>query len=55
MNKLLHQYHLNPTLKLAQKIRAYARAHPFDARMMDRDEADLLADIIHHANSGERK
>jgi hypothetical protein len=53
MQKLLAAYRLNPTLKNAQKLRAYARKHPFSACLLTREDADLLADAIHRANKGQ--
>ena len=50
MIKLLTAYRATPTLKLAQKLCAYARKHPFAACLLVAADADLLADAIHHAN-----
>lgn len=52
MTKLLNTYRANPTLKNAQKVRAYARSHPFSACLLQVADADLLADAIHQANKG---
>jgi hypothetical protein len=52
MNKLLIAYRANPTFKLAQKIRAYDRSHPFAACLLVPADADTLADAIHCANVG---
>ncbi len=51
MNKLLTSYRATPTFKLAQKIRAYDRAHPMATCLLTRDDADLVATAIHHANT----
>jgi len=53
MSKLLNAYRANPTLKAAQKLRAYSRAHPMAACMLAPADNDLLADAIHHANRGD--
>lgn len=53
MIKLVAAYNANRTLKNAQKIRAYARAHPMSVCMLLPAERDLVADAIHHANKGE--
>lgn len=53
MSKLLTAYRANPSLKNAQKLRAYERSHPMAVCMLPREDADLLADAIHHANRGE--
>jgi hypothetical protein len=50
MLKLLTIYRANQTLKNAQKLRAYARAHPFSACLLSNEDSDLLANAIHHAN-----
>lgn len=52
MAKLLAAYKANPTLKNAQKVRAYDRAHSMAACFCLGADADLLADAIHHANRG---
>lgn len=52
MLKLLNTYTANPTLKNAQKVRAYSRAHPFATCLLTTEQGDLLAEAIHHANSG---
>jgi len=52
MNKLMHAYRTAPTLKNAQKLRAYDRAHPMARCMFEREDYDLLADAIHQANKG---
>lgn len=51
MFKLLNTYRASPTVKNAQKLRAYDRSHPFAACMLTREDGDLLADAIHHANT----
>lgn len=55
MMKLINAYRADPSLKNAQKLRAYHRAHPMSCSMLYREESDLLADAIHHANSGKRQ
>jgi hypothetical protein len=50
MLKLIRAYQINPSLKNAQKLRAYERAHPMAVCMLAKNEADALADAIHHAN-----
>jgi hypothetical protein len=52
MNKLLTAYRANPTFKNAQKLRAYERAHMMAVCMLSRDDQNLLADAIYHANQG---
>jgi hypothetical protein len=52
MTKLLTAYRASASLKTAQKLRAYARSHPFAACLLSKDDADLLADAIHNANKG---
>lgn len=52
MTKVLNAYRTNPTLANAQKVRAYERKHPMAACMLTREDADLLADAIHHSNKG---
>jgi hypothetical protein len=52
MTKLLAAYRSAPTLKNAQKVRAYDRCHQMAACLLSREDADLLADAIHHANKG---
>lgn len=52
MTKLLEKYRVNKTLKIAQAIRAYGRKHPFSACLLRSEDADLMADAIHHANKG---
>jgi hypothetical protein len=49
MTKLLTAYRAAPTLKNAQKIRAYTRNHPMISCLYPAD-ADLVATAIHHAN-----
>jgi hypothetical protein len=51
MNKLISAYRVTPTLKNAQKLRAYERSHPMAVCMLSRADADLVADAIHHANT----
>lgn len=52
MTKVLATYRANPTLANAQKVRAYERKHPMAACMLTREDQNLLADAIHHANRG---
>lgn len=52
MKKVLDAYRANPTYAKAQKVRAYERSHPMAACMLSKEDADLLADAIHHANRG---
>lgn len=51
MAKLLASYRAKPSFANARKIRAYERAHPMALCCMSRDDADLIADAIHHANT----
>ncbi len=53
MKKLLEVYKANATRKNAQKIRAYERSHPMATCMLSKADADLVADAIHRANTGE--
>lgn len=51
MKKLLNQFRTDRSnVKLAVRIRAYARKHPMTACLVSLEEADLLADAIHLAN-----
>ena len=50
MSKLLASYRSAPTFKNAQKIRAYARKHSLATCLLNREDADMVADAIHHAN-----
>jgi hypothetical protein len=50
MTKLLNTYRAAPTLKNAQKVRAYERAHPMAVCLLSKADADLVADAIHQAN-----
>jgi hypothetical protein len=50
MTKLIAAYRAAATVKNAQKLRAYERSHPMAVCMLTREDADLLADAIHHAN-----
>ena len=52
MTKLLNTYRATPSLANAQKLRSYERKHPMAACLLVREDADLLADAIHHANKG---
>jgi hypothetical protein len=52
MQKLLTAYRANPTFKNAQKVRAYERSHPMAMCLLMREDADLVADAIYHANQG---
>lgn len=54
MNKLLdllNTYRGLRTLAAAQKVRAYERKHPMAAVLLNKLDADMLADAIHHANT----
>lgn len=53
MQQVLNQYRTFPTLKNAQKVRAYERRHMMASAMLTQEYSDLLADAIFHANSGE--
>jgi len=50
MARLITTYQQTPTLANAQRIRAYERKHPMCMVMLDREQADVVADAIHHAN-----
>jgi hypothetical protein len=52
MQKLLKTYRAAKLLSNAQKLRAYSRSHPMAACLLNKDDADLLADAIHQANLG---
>jgi len=52
MLKVLERYNANKTLKNAQAVRAYERAHPMARCMLTMELDNLLADAIHHANRG---
>lgn len=51
MTKLLTAYRANPTFANARKVRAYERSHSFSVCLLSREDADLVADAIHHANT----
>lgn len=53
MQKLLNAYKADRSLKNAQKIRVYDRAHPMASCLFAVVDQDLIADAIHHANVGE--
>ena len=53
MLKLIAAYTAQPTLKSAQKVRAYERSHPMAVCMLTQEQSDVLATAIHHANKGE--
>jgi hypothetical protein len=51
MTKLIEQFRNDRTnVKLAVRIRTYARKHPMTACLVTLEQADLLADAIHLAN-----
>lgn len=50
MQKLLTAYRADKSIGTARKIRAYDRAHSMAACLLTREDADLLADAINHAN-----
>ena len=52
MYKLLIAYQIAPTLKNAQKVRAYDRSHPMARCLLLANDHNLVASAIHHANSG---
>jgi len=52
MQKLLNNYRAAPTVKNAQKLRAYERSHPMAVCMLSKEDSDLLADAVHKANTG---
>ena len=52
MNKLLSQYRAKPSFANARKVRAYERAHSMSIVMLSKEDRDLLADAIYHANQG---
>ena len=52
MTKLLNAYRAKPTLINALKLREYDRKHPMSRCVMSKEDADLLADAIHHSNRG---
>lgn len=54
MRKLIEKYRANPTYKMAQKIRAYDRAHMMSTSLLTEDERAIWATAIHHANKGAR-
>lgn len=51
MTKLLAAYRANPTFANARKVRAYERSHPMALVLLTREDADLVADAIHHSNT----
>lgn len=51
MQKLLIAYRAKPTFANARKVRAYERSHPMALCLLTRDDANLVADAIHHANT----
>lgn len=50
MQKLLNTYRSDRDVATARKIRAYDRKHAMAACLLSREDGDLLADAIHHAN-----
>jgi hypothetical protein len=50
MFKLLDAFRTAPTVKLAVRIRAHARKHPFASCLLPQPYVDVLADAIHLAN-----
>ena len=53
MSKLLAQYRAAPTLKNAQKVRAYERKHPMAVCMLTADESETLKQAVFEANSAD--
>jgi hypothetical protein len=53
MQKLLDAYRATATFKLAQKIRSHERKHQMATCLLSKEDSDLLADAIHHANTGD--
>lgn len=51
MSKLLNTYRAAPTFKNAQKIRAYERKHMMAVVCLPKEDQDLVATAIHHANT----
>jgi hypothetical protein len=51
MQKLLAAYQAKPTFTNARRVRAYERSHPMCLVLLTRDEANMVADAIHHANT----
>ena len=49
MQKLLNAYRADPTLKNADKLRAYDLKHPFGSCMLTREDGELLNDAIHRS------
>jgi hypothetical protein len=52
MTKLLAAYRAAPTYKNAQKIRLYDRQHMMAVVCLGKEDQDLVATAIHHANMG---
>lgn len=52
MRKLLDAYRTNPTLKNAQKLKAYERAHHMAVCLLTREDAEVVYAAIAHANRG---
>jgi hypothetical protein len=52
MTNLLNKYRADKSIANAKKVRAYERSHPMAVCLLVREDADLLADAIHHANHG---
>lgn len=52
MLKLLMTYRAEPTLKNAQKVRAYAQKHPFAVCLIEREDAELIAMATNQAEWG---
>ncbi len=50
MTKLLNAFREARTLKNAQKLRAYERAHPMAACMLTQEESSLLSAAIQQAD-----
>ena len=52
MLKVLTRYFDSPTLRNAQAVRSYERSHPFGRTILTFEQHEVLADAIHHANTG---
>jgi len=52
MQKLIDAYRRDPSLTNAQRIRSYERKHMMSTALLSPADADLVADAIHHANTG---
>ncbi len=52
MSKLIEAYRSDRSLKNATKLSTYVRKHPMSVCFLMQEDADLLAEAIHHTHIG---